>query len=780
MKRILCSCAVTLAIILLVFSNVYAAGAGEDNITRAEVAAMVLRYADDYVSAVEMGDIIKGDGTGNLFLDREATGYEALAMIARGFGGFDEPKGHNLRMSIFDTDISNAPFFFSDELNTLQKAGVLGRSVDYSKPISKADFERLLARVFELKGTNLRDDYFSTVLKDDFDRSVCKEGEVAAGAIVDAEKIINDRVEGLIKDAVKLSNDKGTPEQKIATFYQNLLDIQSRNGLGTEPLKPYIKRIMDTKNAQELADVSAAFTNEMGLFLLFNFGVYSDIKDSSTNMLYMSSVGSGLSKAELETDAVKDLYIDKIAKFLALAGVPGSEATEGASRMYEMYKRISAVSLDPNEVYDADKIYNVFTADELQKTFKGIDMKKYFNTIGLGDINRVCVTDKAAFIKAAQIIGDQKNFETLKYMALYDMVNSFSLCLSEDVYDVYMSFNTKRLGITGKRTNERMALETVKSEFGSLLGRMYTDRYVSDEAVKNVSKMVGDIKKVYIKRIEGIEWMSPETKERAITKLMRMGAIVGYSDRWDTFYDNTEIKSYAEGGGLVENRINMGADMYKYMLSELHKPVDKMKLSGSVYTINAYNDISSNVIALYAGIMIPPFYDDNNSYEENIAGIGSIIGHEITHAFDSAGAKFDENGNATDWWTPEDYTHFEGLCKTIITPFDGVEVAPDIINNGTLTLMENIADLGAISVTLELLRESESPDYDRFFRNYTRCWGDTRTREVSEFAVNSDVHSPGKVRVNNVIKQFEEFYQTYNVTPEDWMYVKPEDRVSLW
>lgn len=210
------------------------------------------------------------------------------------------------------------------------------------------------------------------------------------------------------------------------------------------------------------------------------------------------------------------------------------------------------------------------------------------------------------------------------------------------------------------------------------------------------------------------------------------------------------------------------------------QPVDKSGWMMTVYTVNAYYNAGNNEIVFPAGILQAPFYDKDASREENLGGIGFVIAHEITHSFDNNGAKFDAQGNATDWWQPGDYEHFQQLCGEVEAFYDGVEVAPGFVNNGTRTLSENIADLGSMACILETARLEGDPDYQALFENLAKCWTMTSSRSTLQLLASVDVHSFNKVRVNRTLQNFEEFYQTYGIQEGDGMYVAPADRVQIW
>ena len=293
-------------------------------------------------------------------------------------------------------------------------------------------------------------------------------------------------------------------------------------------------------------------------------------------------------------------------------------------------------------------------------------------------------------------------------------------------------------------------------------------------------KMVQDIVSVYKKRIGNLTWMSDETKEKAIRKLDAMKIKIGYPDKWDTYLDDVRIESVSDGGSYFENMLSV-AEASKKELSNLQgKPVDKTKWEMYPYTVNACYSATSNDITFPAAILQPPMYDVNASYEENLGSIGYIIAHEITHAFDNNGAKFDENGNAADWWTAADYDAFEKLCEKMVYFYDGCESVPGIPMNGSLTLSENVADQGAVQCITEVAAGLENPDYKALYRSMAKAWASTRTREYAQYAASVDLHCDEKLRVNRTVVNCDEFYKAFDIKAGDGMYVPESERVKIW
>ena len=274
--------------------------------------------------------------------------------------------------------------------------------------------------------------------------------------------------------------------------------------------------------------------------------------------------------------------------------------------------------------------------------------------------------------------------------------------------------------------------------------------------------------------------MSAETKAKAVKKLDTMGVKVGYPDSWESCLDRAEIKSPAEGGSFFSNVIAIQMAMKQDVLAHQNDAPEKSEWIMTPFTVNACYNPSANDITFPAAILQSPLYDVNASREENLGGIGYIIAHEVTHAFDNNGAKFDENGSAADWWTAEDYAAFRQKCQAVAEWYDGQEAYPGIACSGALTISENVADLGAAKCIVAAAKKLDHPDLDKLFRAVANTWASTTSRQMREYLAVTDVHAPDKLRCNRALQTLPEFYTTYGIRPGDGMWTAPETRVSVW
>lgn len=305
------------------------------------------------------------------------------------------------------------------------------------------------------------------------------------------------------------------------------------------------------------------------------------------------------------------------------------------------------------------------------------------------------------------------------------------------------------------------------------------DKYFDKESKDDVENMSKEIIKNFENRLQNNEWMSRRTKEKALDKLENINVKIGYPTTWND-YGEIQIKSYEDGGSLIENIINIYLAQSKKQFSKLNQPVDKNEWNMGACAVNAYYNALNNEIVFPAGILQKPFYDKNASKEKNLGGIGAVIGHELTHAFDNAGAQFDEKGKLKNWWNDNDYKEFVNRSKKVMRYYSKIEANDGKYVDGFLTAGENISDLGGIACVLDLAKKIDNPNLKDLFENYATIWREVSTRELKEYLLSNDPHSPKKVRVNVVLSQFEDFYKTYDIREGDQMYVKPEERIGIW
>ena len=757
-----------------------------ENVSRGYTADYLLKAADYYNFAAERSDIIKGDENGDLAQERDVTRAEALVMLHRAFGDIPTPTGHNARVMSQGVNTVNLPQWANNETLNVLESGIIadetGNAVDLSAAVTKNELEAYVGRTFSLFGTNEKDDFYATVNKKELENMTIKPGRTYSGAFYDLNDKTTAQIDEIIKDTLAGSGyEYGSAEQKISDFYSNILDKKSRLETGFSPIMPYLKEIDEVQNIEEFNRVLYKISDELATNLMSGFALDTDLKNSNNYMLTFATVSPNLPKEFYTGGEGKqyEAYIKYLRNLLYETGESQSNSQKAALAFYSFEKRLSAASLKPQEQSDVDKIYNVYTFDELKKMAGNIDLEKNLEVSGLKKENRVLITDKGLFDEFAKGYTDD-NIEELKAVAKINLIASWGGTLSDKFKELSEKFNEEYLGVSGSYTDEENAVMILQSVMPEYIGKIYVNRYFGEKAKRDVTQMIKDIISVYEKRIDKLDWMSNVTKKKAKEKLASITIKVGYPDKSDTYLDNAEIKPSDKGGSYFENMLSIAKAAKEYFSTLQGTTVDKTTWVMYPYTVNACYSPTSNDITFPAAILQAPLYDTKASYEANLGGIGYIIAHEITHAFDNNGAKFDENGNASDWWTKKDYENFTKLCDKVKEFYNGAEAVPGVPVSGELTLSENIADLGAVKCITEVAAMRQNPDYKALYTQIAKSWAATTSREVYKYTSQTDVHSPDKLRVNRTIVNCEEFYKAFGITPEDGMYVAPEDRVEIW
>lgn len=761
-----------------------AAFASDMYATRGETADMLLSAADDYNKDVKRSDIIKGyGGDGDLHEDWNINRAEALVMLSRAFGKLPELTGHNARTALRSGDFTDIPDWAKTELAPVLDAGIAAGTADgiFSPydDVTKEQLETFIKRAYALFGTNEKDDFYAAVNKDALNKLELKPGRLMAGTLYDLQDDSSEKVNEIIKEAIEKGGAKGSKEQKIADFYKNILDSESRNKIGTAPIKPYLADIDSAKNVKELADVQTKLIENLCMAPFAVFSVTTDFKDNTKYVMYFGTAEPYMTKDFYlnGTEAQKASYL----KYLkTVCNIAGENITNESLENFFIYeKALAEKKLNPEESNNVDKIYNIYTFDQLQSLFPNIDLNDILTGIGLKKEEKILVMDDGLTREFAKLFTDE-NLETLKNAAKLSVLLNYGGALNTEFTDAANTFNQEFLGISGSYSDEELATLNVAGIMPDYVGEIYAEKYFTEQEKQDVLKMVNDIVSVYKERISNLDWMSPETKKKAINKLDKMGIKIGYPDKHDSQLDGAEIKSKEDGGSYFANIVEISKANIKYMSELQGTTPDRTKWIMYPYTVNACYSATSNDITFPAAILQPPMYDANASYEENLGAIGYIIAHEITHAFDNNGAKFDENGNAADWWTKEDYAEFEKRCEKMVYFYDRQEGIPGVPMNGRQTLSENVADQGAVQCITEVASRLENPDFEKLYRSMANAWASTKTREYAKYAAGTDVHSEDKLRVNRVVVNCDEFYTAFGITEKDGMWVAPAERVKIW
>ncbi len=782
LKRITAS---ALAFLILVFSAPAAFASGDTPVTRGEVCTALTEAADDYNEGVTASDIMHGYEDGELRENKPVRRVEALIMLRRAFGEFPELKGHSKRMAYPASNFTDVPIWAAAEIQDVLDSGIIsGTSATTLSPndnITKEELDLFVKRTYALFAENLRDDFYATVNKNWLDSSTLKPGRIMSGTLYDL-MYDTELITELIGQAV--ANPKTEDEKRISALYTNILDWDSRNELGVKPLTPYLEMIDKAQSLDDIMEIHHKLVEDYSASLLMSFGLAADAKDSTRYTVGFSSISPSLTKEIYAADSgkQKDAYLKYLKTLLSLCGYSDEEAQSDAERFWNIEKALAPEMLDRQDYGNVDKTYNVYTMDRLKAMFPNVDLDAVYAESGLERSDSQIIVSDTGLLEACAAYFDDAHLEDLKTLSRLSLVSSLSGTLGRDFENATKVYQQELIGVEGSQTDEENAAQMVQNLLSDELGHVYAEKYFSKEAKADVENMVRDFIKIYKEKLLELDWMSDSTKQKAIEKLDAMRIKAGYPDegKWNDLLKGVTLKIKAEGGSFFDNMITIAKASRELNRKFQKEPVNKDLWAMSVYTVNACYVPNNNEILFPAGILRSPMYDVNESREKNLGGIGYIIAHEITHAFDNNGAKYDKNGNVNDWWTEEDYAAFQKLCGKVSELYDGVEAAPGIVCNGELTLSENIADLGAVSCVIEAAKELPNPDFETLFKTMAKTWASTTTRDAAQLNSTVDVHSPDKLRGTVPLQCFDEFYKTFDIKPGDGMYLAPEKRASIW
>ena len=629
------------------------------------------------------------------------------------------------------------------------------------------------------KGTKptKQDDFYDAVNASVIDKMDLK-GQPSTSRFSEVAEKISDSLDEILKEIAADGSQYGEIGKDIHNFYNIAIDENARKELGAAPLKKYVEKIETAKNISEYTDALIMINNELGMSSLLNVNVDIDIKDSNKYIYNVYGSTYLLNKTYFDDAyaSVQALFMQYIKEIYAL-NEDGRDATEDISEVLKLCKSIADVSVDSRQV-TPDMTYNMLSLDQIKELYSNIDIERYIKETGREKLETACVNDieQAKFVNS---LITQDNLELLKKYTKTCLYILTASMLTVDHYRAAERFNNAMLGSSAQQTLEEIASNDTKSMFEWEFSKLYTDKYFDEKSKEDVTNMAKKIISVYKKRINKIDWMTEKTKSKAIEKLNKMKLNIGYPEKWSSYVAGIEVKSKDEG----ETYFSVWEKLQKSNHDETNKlygnPVSKENWITSPTTVNAFYNPTRNDITFPAGILQGVFYSQEHSKEQNYGGIGFVIGHEITHAFDNTGATFDADGNYSNWWQDSDYVEFTKRVNKMKTCYNGYEVKTGVFQNGDLTVGENISDVGSMACMLDIIGKKKS-NLKKFFEAYANTWASKGTEEWTDYLLASDVHSLDKIRVNATVAMFDEFYSTFDIKKTDAMYVEPENRIKIW
>lgn len=604
----------------------------------------------------------------------------------------------------------------------------------------------------------------------------------------------NKRINTILSELQKKTYKAGTIEQKLSDFYKLSMDVDSRNKAGIAPVKPLMDEIEAAKTKDELQKLQVKYA-WMGLGLSYGAGFAADEKNVTMNIYNLMQGGLTLGAKDYylnndaATVAIREAYKSYLSKMFQLYGFSADEAAKKASAVFLHETTLATFSKSRTELRDPQANYNKMTLAEFKENYPNIPLEALANAEGIkSEYLKEMIVGQPAFFAGYDKVAAAECAGTLKALMEWDIICSSASYLSDEISEARFEFFGKIM--SGRKEDYplwKRATVQVEAQLGEALGSIYCKRYFPESSKKMMETLVKNLQISLGQRIDAQTWMSDATKKAAHNKLDKFYVKIGYPNKWTDFSKLSidPSKSYYENVMACRKFAND-----KEIAEKAGKPVDRDEWFMTPQTVNAYYNPTTNEICFPAGILQYPFFDPKADAAFNYGAIGVVIGHEMTHGFDDQGRQYDKDGNLKDWWTAEDAKNFDERAQVMVNFFDSIQVAPGVYANGRMTLGENIADHGGLQVSYNAFKKATAANplpvmegftpEQRFFLAYAGVWAnDIRPEEVLN-RTKSDVHSLGIWRVNGALPHIGSWYEAFNVTEKDPMFVPVEKRVSIW
>ena len=626
----------------------------------------------------------------------------------------------------------------------------------------------------------IQDDLYQAVNGEWIEKAVIPADRPRIGGFSDLDEGVEKL---LIKDFEAFAKGEKTTDAECMgdaiRLFQKVLDTKRRDAEGIEPALPLLEKIRSIKSVNELNEKAYEFALD-GIVLPFECGVTDDMADATKHsfvlvgpemilpdvpyyqnpqgqqmlQLYAMMAGQALAKTPLSPEEQKQ-YLDDTLAYDALIS-----------------KRVKSQVEWANYVNN----HNPLLIDEAQEYMKPFDLKGVLAKIYGENAPKTVIAYDLRAIKEFSLMFNEETFPLYLHWAYVKTLLSVSSSLSTELYEIGTIYRRALMGIQENPTLDKQAFRVASRVFSEPIGLYYGRTYFGEEAKKDIISMVKKIIATYQERMKTNSFLEESTRKKAIEKLSTIKIKMGYPDAVDPFYLTLKVD---EKDSYFAAMRKISRLQILHNLEKLGKPVDRGEWGMPGHMVNACYNPSHNDITFPAAILQAPFYSLKQSPSENLGGIGAVIGHEISHAFDNNGAHFDENGNLADWWSEKDYKSFQELTNRMIEQWDGIEYHGGKVN-GTLVVSENIADNGGVAVTLDIMHRLEKPDFQAYFKNWARVWCSKSKEEYIQLLLANDVHSPAELRANIQPRNFSEWYEAFDVKDTDKMYIAPEKRIIIW
>lgn len=627
----------------------------------------------------------------------------------------------------------------------------------------------------------IQDDLYNFVNKEWLDKAVIPEDKPITGGFADLAKGIE---ELMLKEFKDMSGSKNYPDdniKKAVQLYEIGANVEKRNGEGIAPAVASLNKIDSLSDIDALNSSVKEFVEE-DLPLPLKIEVGEDMMDTKNHAIMITGPSVILpdSKYYKKEMAAQKTQLIAVWENMTKQILSKTELSAEDQALY-LKDTLAFDELLAKYVKNMEEWANYVTMYNPMKVSKVSSMTGAFDFAGMlsklfdKNVDQVIVAEPRYF-KNFKKVFNKNTFTLYKHWAYVTHLVEAAKYLSEELRELSSTYSRALSGVAAIPVPEKFAYQIASYFFDQPLGLYYGEKYFGEEAKRDVIQMVQEIVETYKVRIARNDILSDATKEKAILKLSTMGLKMAYPDKVDSIYDELRVDS---SKSFYENLCELSKSKKLDNLKKFGTEVDRAKWVMPGHMVNACYNPSLNDITFPAAILQAPFYSIKQSRSQNLGGIGAVIAHEISHAFDNNGAKFDENGNLKDWWTKKDIKRFQARTEAMVKEFDGIELPWGKVN-GRFIVSENIADNGGMAATLEVMGHTENADYAEYFKNWARVWCMKAKEEYLKLILSVDVHAPTILRANMQPRNFPEWYKTFDVKETDKMYIAPENRVVIW
>jgi putative endopeptidase len=592
------------------------------------------------------------------------------------------------------------------------------------------------------------------------------------GRFSELEDRNRDVLHDILEEAAKPSANRDAVDKEIGDYYAACMDEKGIEARGLAPLEAELTRIRNLKDKAALA-AEIAHLHRNGVDALFEFGSGSDFKDADVNIAQADQGGLGLPdrdyyfKDDAKSEEIRQKYLAHVQRMFELAGEKPDKAKAGAATVMRLETALAKGSLDLVSRRDPEKQYHKLTLADLQALSPQFQWNQYIRDSASPEFKNLNVV-WPDFFKAMNSEIQAASLDDWKtYLTWHLLHGEAGLLPNAFVQENFDFFGKTLTGSTEMRPRWKRCVDFTDSQLGEALGQKFVEHTFGKEGKERTLKMVDALEKALGQDIQNLSWMSAATKQQAEAKLKAIANKIGYPNKWRDYSSVVIKRDDPVGNGFRADQFE-----FQRQVNKIGKPVDRSEWGMTPPTVNAYYDPTMNNINFPAGILQPPFFDNDMDDAVNFGGIGMVIGHELTHGFDDQGRQFDAHGNLKDWWTPEDAKEFQDRAACISKEYSKFQVAPGANVNGDLTLGENTADNGGVRIALMALQNTLanrirpqiggfSPE-QRFFLSFGQIWCENEREEAERLQVQTDPHSPARFRVNGVLQNMPEFQKAFS------------------